>query len=513
MIAKSELRILTIDDEMLIRQNIRDYLEDSGYVVFEAENGRVGLEMFHQEKPDIILCDLHMPEVDGLEVLKKVKEESPETPVIIISGTGSLHTAIEATRLGAWDFILKPLQDMTFMEHVICKVWERAALIRENRMYREHLEEEIKRRTEDLKKEVQEHKLAKQKIERLNDELELRIAERTDELRNSLKRLKNTQEQMIAQEKIAALGKLVASVAHEINTPLGAIQSSVGMMLKNLKETLLDFPFFFVKLSPNLQNDFMNLVHRSLNQDDLISIKMKRQYKKEINRRLSELYPENSMLIADTLIDMRIYEDVDSIMPLLESPDWDHILHVAYDLTVLFRSAQTIMTATSQASNVVLALKTFSRLETSQEKVASSVISGIETALTLYHHKIKHGIEVVRQYQEDLPIIQCYPDELNQVWTNLIDNALYAMDFKGKLTIQAIKNNGEILVSVADTGVGIPQNDQSKIFDPFFSTKQSGEGCGLGLDIVRKIIEKHQGEITVESIPGNTKFTVAFPIH
>ncbi|RMG07246.1 MAG: GHKL domain-containing protein, partial [Cyanobacteria bacterium J055] len=138
---------------------------------------------------------------------------------------------------------------------------------------------------------------------------------------------------------------------------------------------------------------------------------------------------------------------------------------------------------------------------------------GIETILTLYQNQLKHGVEVVRNFDSSLPKISCYPDELNQVWTNLIHNALQAMDNKGKLVIDACQTDGKIEVSITDSGAGISPEVLPKIFQPFFTTKPPGEGSGLGLDIVRKIIEKHQGTIEVDSVPGKTKFTVSLPIN
>ena len=142
-----------------------------------------------------------------------------------------------------------------------------------------------------------------------------------------------------------------------------------------------------------------------------------------------------------------------------------------------------------------------------------NITEGIETVLTLYQNQIKQGVEVVRNYQAQLPAVLCYPDELNQVWTNLIHNALQAMDNQGTLTIDAVQQDTSVLVKITDSGKGIPPEILPKIFEPFFTTKPAGEGSGLGLDIVKKIIEKHQGKIDVESVPGTTAFTVSLPIN
>lgn len=142
----------------------------------------------------------------------------------------------------------------------------------------------------------------------------------------------------------------------------------------------------------------------------------------------------------------------------------------------------------------------------------SDLTGGIETVLTLYQNQMKHGIEVIRNFEE-LPSVLCYPDELNQVWTNLVHNAIQAMENKGTLQIDVRSRNDRAVVTVTDSGNGIPDEIRERIFEPFFTTKPAGEGSGLGLDIVRKIIEKHRGEIRVESEPGKTAFSVILPIH
>ncbi|MEL6249415.1 MAG: ATP-binding protein, partial [Cyanobacteria bacterium J06627_15] len=127
------------------------------------------------------------------------------------------------------------------------------------------------------------------------------------------------------------------------------------------------------------------------------------------------------------------------------------------------------------------------------------------------HNQIKYGVTVERHYQ-DLPQIWCYFDELNQVWTNLIHNALQAMDNRGTLTIEGAAETDGLVVRITDSGSGIPPEVQDRIFQPFFTTKAPGEGSGLGLDIVRRIIEKHHGSISVTSMPGKTTFTVRLPL-
>ncbi len=138
---KRSNRVLIIDDEAGIRESMAAYLEDSGFDISEAENGRIGIEKCRVRLPDIILCDLRMPELDGLGVLAAVQEEFEETPIIIVSGQSDLQDAIQALKLGAWDYITKPVPDMAVLEHAVRLALEKASLIRENRKYRESLEE------------------------------------------------------------------------------------------------------------------------------------------------------------------------------------------------------------------------------------------------------------------------------------------------------------------------------------------------------------------------------------
>jgi signal transduction histidine kinase len=214
---------------------------------------------------------------------------------------------------------------------------------------------------------------------------------------------------------------------------------------------------------------------------------------------------------ADTLVDIGIYDDIAPLLPLLQDPDSRGILHTAYELVSVHNSAQTIVTASDRATKVVLALKSYAHHDSTGIKVQTNLIDGIETALTLYHNQLKHGVEVIRQYN-DLPTILAFPDDLNQVWTNLIQNALQAMNYKGTLTIATTLLSETLQVQITDTGSGIPLDLQAKIFEPFFTTKAMGEGSGLGLSIARRNVDKHGGAIAVESVPGKTTFMVSLPL-
>jgi PAS domain S-box-containing protein len=339
---------------------------------------------------------------------------------------------------------------------------------------------------------------------------ESNLYQKNEELINTLQQLETTQEELIESEKMAALGQLVAGVAHEVNTPLGAIRSSAGNVSKFLDTTLEQLPALFQSLSPEAARDFLNLLQLSLEQSATLSTKEERKFKRALRGQLQELGIADSDILADRLVMMGVYHEIDPFIPLLQRPDSLHILEIAYKLSELKRGIANINTATDRASKVVFALKTYARYDRSGEKIAASLTEGIETILTLYQNQLKQGVEVVRNYAE-IPPIMCYPDELNQVWTNLIHNALQAMDYRGKLALDLVEQSGQVKISITDSGKGIPEEIQGKIFNPFFTTKPAGEGSGLGLDIAKKIVEKHQGKIEVESIPGKTTFHVFLP--
>ncbi|RKZ53095.1 MAG: hybrid sensor histidine kinase/response regulator [Candidatus Parabeggiatoa sp. nov. 3] len=338
-----------------------------------------------------------------------------------------------------------------------------------------------------------------------------KLAQANKDISQALEHLKATQEELVQSEKMAALGHLVAGIAHEINTPLGAIRSSVDSIAIFLAENLEQLPAFFQSLSASRQQDFLALLQKITQQQTTLTSKEKRKYRRALIRKLEGYSVEDADSIADTLVDMGIYQEVEAFLPLLTDPDCPSILNTAYQLASLQKSTQTITTASDRAAKTVFALKSFARFDKTGKKVEANLTEGIETVLTLYHNQLKHGVELIRNYAE-LPLILCYPDDLNQVWTNLLHNALQAMDYKGTLTVDVSMQDDHAIISITDFGAGIPDDIKPKIFEPFFTTKRAGEGSGLGLDIVRKIIEKHEGKITFTSEPGKTTFSVYLPV-
>jgi len=202
---------------------------------------------------------------------------------------------------------------------------------------------------------------------------------------------------------MAALGQLIAGIAHEINTPLGAIRSSAGTIAKFLDQTLEQLPTLFQSLSTENSASFFALLQRSLQHQSTFSTKEERKFKRALRRELENLDIADADIIAERLVIMGITDEIASLMPLLQRPDSCKILEIAYKLSELKRGTATINTSTDRASKVVFALKTYSRYDQSGEKIIVNLTEGIETVLTLYHNQLKQGVKLIRNYTEIPP--------------------------------------------------------------------------------------------------------------
>ena len=395
----------------------------------------------------------------------------------------------------------------------------------------------------------------RESLAQANTDLEGQVSERTaalqatnQRLHRTLNELTQTQTQLIHKEKMSSLGQLIAGIAHEVNTPLGAIRSSSGSVAQFLAQSAEQLPAVVKQLSTADGEIFVAVLQRSMQKSPMLSTKEERQLRRSLTQILEAEAIGDAMTVADTLVDIGMdVQDMDITLPLLKHPDGVALLETIYRVSSIHRGIETISIASDRASKVMFALKTYSRQDHTGEPVQVNLTDGIETTLTLYYHQIKRGVEVKREYSA-LPLVWCYADELAQVWTNLIHNALQAMSHQGTLTITAtntlmprqanapsVEPQADqisldkafpqapspsslptqlqaVKVSITDSGKGIPEALRDRIFEPFFTTKAAGEGSGLGLDIVKKIVDKHHGIITVASVPGQTTFTVILPV-
>lgn len=331
------------------------------------------------------------------------------------------------------------------------------------------------------------------------------------ELEQALDDLRRAQDQLVQSGKLAALGQLVAGIAHEVNTPLGAIRAAAANADNALGAALAALPQLGARLDAAHQQRFFALVGQALAGRGQDSTSERRALRRLMAARLDEAGIADARRLADLLLDIGLRDDLDAALPLLRHPDRDWLLTLAYDLTRLRGNSATILEAVERASKVVFALKSYARVEQGQDSQAVDVRSSVETVLDLYGSHIKQGIEVQRAFA-DMPPIQGRYDELVQVWTNLIHNAIHAMEGRGRLSLGGMQQDGHVVVSVTDSGPGVPTDLQARIFEPFFSTKPRGEGTGLGLHICQQIVAKHGGAIQLDSQPGRTTFSVRLPV-
>jgi two-component system, NtrC family, sensor kinase len=461
--------ILVVDDTPENLRLLSGILSEKGYQVRPVPNGKLALSAAQSIPPDLVLLDIMMPEIDGYEVCQRLKasEVTKNIPVIFISAINDVMDKVKAFEVGGVDYITKPFQ----VEEVLARI-------------ETHL-----------------------KICSLQNSLQ----EKNQDLATAIDQLQATQEHLIQSEKMAALGQLIAGIAHEINTPLGIIGSSIDNIANFWENSYENLPLIFQELSLESQKYFLDLLERSHQQETVFTSKERRQFKQKLIGYLEAKNIDSAEESADTLVDMGIYDGIEELLPMFKLPDWEKVLNTAYQFASFKKSINLIQRATAKSGKVVFALKSYAHFDNKQEKVDANLHDGIEMVLTLYQNQLKHGIEVIKKY-DDVPKIICYPDDLNQVWTNLIHNALQAMDYQGILTIETQKQERNVAVMFSDNGKGIAPEVLPKIFQPFFTTKPAGEGSGLGLDIVRKIVDKHEGKIFVKSIPGETTFTVLLPI-
>jgi signal transduction histidine kinase len=326
------------------------------------------------------------------------------------------------------------------------------------------------------------------------------------------------QEVMLRQsEKLATLGKLSAGMAHELNNPAAAALRGS----KQLNDTILKLEKIQLELGEmNLSDEqrtvletYTQLIHEKAKQPTNLDPLSRSDREHEIEGWLEKRRIPDAWELAAMLVNVGL--SMDELSGLAENFNADQFPTVINSLSHVYFThglLEEIGQGAGRISEIVKALKSYSYLDQAPMQ-SVHIHEGLNNTLVMLHSELKNGITVEREFAENLPFIQAYGNELNQVWTNIIDNAISAMDGKGKIIIKTFQEGDWIIVQIKDTGPGIPEDIQSKVFDPFFTTKAPGEGTGLGLNISYNIIvQKHKGKISVHSIPGETCFEVRLPL-
>lgn len=412
--AEEKGRILIVDDSRLVRSVFLNTLSER-YDCMCAESYDEAVECLKMYPFDIVVADVIMPGLSGIELLRKIVSTYPDTVVIMVSGVDRPQRAIDALRLGAFDYLIKPCE-LPVLEVTIERALEHRELLKNARRYKHDLEER-------------------------NRELESGRAE-----------LQKLQSRVVHNEKMVALGQIAAGIAHELNNPVAFVHSNLEI-LGEIVGSLVEMLHFYEAL---------------------------------------ELPAEISERAAKMKADLAFASSLDGIDAIVDDCREG-----------IFR-----------IRDIVQNLRTFSRLDEAEFK-QTDIHGGLDSTIRLLSQYFGDGrITITRDYAEDLPAIEAFGGQLNQVWMNLLVNAAQSIgDRRGEVRITTRHDPQQVTITIADTGSGIAKQHLSRLFDPFFTTKPIGEGTGLGLSICFGIIERHGGTIAAESTLGRgTAFTVTLPL-
>lgn len=329
--------------------------------------------------------------------------------------------------------------------------------------------------------------------------------------------LRVTREQLYQSEKMSTLGKMSAGIAHELNNPVASVKRSASQMHKVFND-LQDYYFKISQhtLSEKQKNTLLDIARRAKEgaQDPLILDPASRiEKEEEIETWCETKGLDNGWELAPSLISLAYNRQaISSLADIFPIPLFSLILNWQNAIFTINTLLYEMDLGTNRISDIVKAFKTYTYMDQAPLQEVD-IQRDLDNTLIIFNSKLKKGVNVDRQYKKDLPRVEAYGSELNQVWTNLIDNALDAMNCQGNLIIRTSSEKESVIVEIIDSGPGIPQDIQSRIFDPFFTTKRVGKGTGMGLSISHNIVEqKHQGQLSVTSKPGHTAFRITIPV-
>jgi len=329
-------------------------------------------------------------------------------------------------------------------------------------------------------------------------------------------RLTQNESLLHQQEKMAALGTMSAGLAHELNNPSAAAQRSASQLKETQSKWLsLTHQIERIVLQENQTDwldDFMQEASRRFEAPLKLNTLDKIDLVDQLQAWLEASGIESAWELAPAMVNFGWENDsLEKLKNSLSAPLFSLAIQWLSTGCLMVGLLSEVLQTTERISQIVRAVKSYTYLDQAP-LLEVDVHEGLENTLVIMQHKLKKGVTVKREYSPNLPHIEAYASELNQVWTNIIDNAIDAMNGKGEIKIKTYVDDQRVIVEITDNGPGIPEEIQSRIFEPFFTTKAPGHGTGLGLHISHDIIaNRHHGQLLVESKPGETKFKVILP--
>jgi signal transduction histidine kinase len=320
-------------------------------------------------------------------------------------------------------------------------------------------------------------------------------------------------------EKMMALGKLSAGLTHELNNPASAIVRDSQSLIAHLRSSKKSFKQVTSIRMSEAQIDWINEENfrlLAIKDRPHLTLKEKTKLEDALTEWLEENNVENPYDIAESFVDFNLAVDNLEAFKKQVPAEYLGIVFIwLSNLMITERMVEDIQESSRRIADLVMSVKTFTHMDRGADKQYADIHIGIGNTLTMLGYKLrKSNITLTEDFDKTLPPVKALIGELNQVWTNLIDNALDAMEpnCKGVLTIKTERDKNFVQVTIMDNGPGIPDDLKSRIFDPFFTTKEMGKGTGMGLEVVQRIVNQHNGSIKVKSKPGQTEFIVCFPI-
>lgn len=428
-----QARVLVVDDDPILRTQIKHLASRFVSEIQVAADGVEGLERWRQWQPNVVVTDIFMPRMNGLEMSEVIKIEDPDAQIIVITSDRDSESLRRALLIGVERYITKPV-DMHLLADAIAKC------VRDQQQTVDlRLSRQVASLTQALRVQLEEKKIA-----------EAELTKEKAEQRVLINQLEEAHNQLLQSEKMASIGQLAAGIAHEINNPVGFVNSNLGSLLLYV-EKLLTLIAAFEQHEPELPVESRNALARIKKETDIAYLR-------------------------------------DDIRDLLNES----------------------LGGLQRVKRIVQDLKDFSHVGESEMQWAN-LEDGLESTLNVVWNELKYKAEVIKDFGK-IPEVECIPSQLNQVFMNLLVNAGHAIKEKGTITLRTWQDAENVCVEVADTGSGIPPEIINRIFDPFFTTKPVGTGTGLGLSITHGIIRKHNGRIEVASEVGKgTTFRIFIP--